>query len=449
MKRFPRKPRGTDANRSQTPGQQGGSRNAKTVKAKRQKSEQMTEQVSIKQEPLSFSAENDRMQQGGGVLMSPPGAKLQDNGDLRLSDTDLANVKFKMSTSEAMLYLQSASTSVTQLFKYDSSENINEKTDGGDSKSNPEINTNSTERLNLSSSGTSSTVINVSRHVSSQAKNSNSSSENGCDLGKKGAVFQGGKRGIRGEQEENVQCMLPGKKQCREEHEGGGGGGITLMIPGGSNTQRINLSPNSSATSNGGSVTPGGNGSVLGQYHRSVQLSTGSSLSTPPITPLTPLTPTQSHDQSSSRLNSPELEVVITNSNDGNNNNISTYNSPYVTPHGTPVHTPHQSPLSSPTRLPHPSTSYQFPPGFSKTGRGLGVPMETRSLAEEGMVSSTSQARNFHFSTSSPSTLNSMNLTGFTHLQPQTNTSESLYRQKNNFHKVYSLKEAFSCLFQR
>ncbi len=239
--------------------------------------------------------------------------------ELKLSDTDLANVKFKMSPSEAMLYVQSASTSVPQLFKYDSLENINEKYLGSpqekvamergsvSASNNARVASPTGASIPTSSASVpTSSAVPVTTATSSGSARATNSFKAGVDI-------VSGKRGPRDQYlEENGHTAVTRKKQRVEP--------ITL-----------------------------------GHYQASSSSSSSlrvpsSNLSTPPMTPHTPITPTHPHSQASSRVNSPDIH----------NNNLSAYNSPYVTPHGTPVHTPHQSPLPSPTKVLHPP-NYHHP----------------------------------------------------------------------------------------
>lgn len=360
VKRFPRKSRNAEDGTKESPSQSTNRSSKRSLaKSKRAKSngrKDPPESVKRESSPLSSDVNGTEQERATNlsesVIMSPRSQPHGVDNDLLLADTDLVNVRFKMSPSEAMMYLQSASTSMPQLFKYDSMDNIHEKTSVSLAQPQQEVNNSATEGSNQSYSGTrlpslisvpilsSYTTTNApgasdrqtcagstTQKVSGSISNSNNGDADGCSHYKGGVVVPG-KRGPTDEveREEGLPHLMlahRGKKQCMEGSMGGG---------------MANLGQS--------------------HYHSSQR---SSSLSTPPITPLTPITPSHPHgstsSQPSSRIQSPEPMCQ-------GGNTMSAYNSPYVTPHDTPAHTPQQSPLNSPTHISHP------PPGSFHHARG-------------------------------------------------------------------------------
>lgn len=306
--------------------------------------------------------------------------------ELRLSDTDLANVKFKMSPSEAMLYLQSTSTTVPQLFNYDSMENFHEKAAASPMHVRHGSSSSSVEGSAPSHSG--SITISIPIPSSTSMRNSIAASKNGDTDGRghqRVGVGMPGKRGPAEDQEEGyryVTVVPSGKKPCMGSPTG-----------------------------------------VAAQHPRSSQLPSTSSLSTPPITPLTPVSPPYPH--SNQPPHSPELMYV-------SNSNMSGYNSPYATPIGTPSHTPHQSPLNSPTQhmtcpssyhLHGHASSHHLPPSSQGAhSRGVASLSTSPRGEEDGAIS---YRGSIPASGAPPSAIGHINLPGMgvasqLHLQPPT-----------------------------
>lgn len=302
--------------------------------------------------PPDISPNSDKgAVRAGGEKVSSPRGQRNTGEDLLLCDTDLANVKFKMSPSEAMLYMQSASASVPQLFKYDSLDSLNEK---------PVLS--SAQNYNVATEG----LISASQsNLTNDVRASHSMPEASTDLGpanrhtqfhatKSNAEGCGHFKGVtgvqlkRGSTAEMEECATLGKKL------------------------RLEMAH-------------------LMQYQTSQFPPSAVSVSSPPITPLTPLTPSHLHSQPPSRTLTPE--PLCTNST----------MSAYVTPHATPSHTPHHSPLSSPTHMSHPASYHGHLPSQGATGLGGAPPKDVFA----GDNWPTAQI----FTTSSPS-MSHLNLSG-------------------------------------
>lgn len=242
----------------------------------------------------------------GSRILSPRERK-DISEELQLCDTDLANVKFKMSPSEAMQYLESASTTVPQLFKYDSLRERSAQTPG------------KPQRENCSTAeGRAPSLTNVPGVRHAQA--------GGSDAEGRGHSKRGVVRNARAGGSDAEEC-------------GHSKGGVVVKL--------------SSEDGLEESQTLAKKVCLKGAGLTNLARGGGGNLSTPPLTPITPShphsqppsrhhSPAHLHSQPPSRQHSPE--PVCTN-------NMSAYDSPYVTPHGTPTHTPLQSPLSSPTAL--------------------------------------------------------------------------------------------------
>lgn len=354
----------------------------------------------------------DHVSTVGGPLLSPGGTMGQ-NQDLALSDTDLANVKFKLSASEAMLYLQSTSTTVSQLFKYDGQDGVH-ATDSASGLECIGIEGSNGQSSNsiLAGSGLSPSPLALTSSMS--VRGSGRAGMNGCSRnsrqelrGKRGPEEAARARKEEDEEEEKYMT-LPTKKQLMASGE------VGVAVGSG----------------------------IMGRSHYShARLPSRSSLSTPPLTPISPTLSQHSHSRPSSGLNSPEPtsgETVVANAaaaaftGVGNgisdSSNLTAYISPCGTPHSPPVHSPpHQSPLHSPpltpyyqhhllsaphalpTPTPHPH-SVSTTATSSVSGK---VMPPTKNLHTGPLNMSTStQVRNY-LAASPPSALSSLNLPGF------------------------------------
>lgn len=345
------------------------------------------------------------------VIVSPIGTVNHDE-ELALSDTDLANVKFKLSPSEAMQYLQSASTSVSQLFKYDSVDSLPEKSSLA---SPPNV-----EKIKVEKSDGYNYVRVVSEH--SPASTSSESA---------GVVRSGMQSGINGcaQRHPGREQMFRGKRGPDEAARAA----MEAMTEGGGEDDSVEEAEMKFAgikklrVEPPGMVGVGGSVSSNMRNHTHSHIATRGSVTTPPLTPISPVHPNTmySHSRPSSRLNSPEPSAGMGGVAPSGpvppvpplNNNRSTYASPYVTPHGTPGHTPYQSPLPSPLHTPtlqhqphtFPSVPQTSPSSshFSSPGPAVAGSNHMRSAMDGG------HERGFNVATSPPSALSSLSLPGF------------------------------------
>ena len=244
-----------------------------------------------------------------------PSSRKSDN-ELQIGDTDLAHLKFNVSPPEAMLYLDSST--VPQLFNYDSLENIHEKSGGSPSKisvrsggSNEDLSrSNSNPNLSHSSSG------GLSMLATAPTSSGNTIEELTIMIKRAQA------EGVHNPMYQQLGTLV-GKHGFQSLSTSSG----TLA------SKRQRLDSSSSAI-------------ALGSYHP-VQHNPAS-LSAPH----TPCAPNHHHppSQPSSRLNSPEPGGI---GSMYNSHNTTPYHTPLATPHATPTHTPIHSPQPSPSHTSH------------------------------------------------------------------------------------------------
>lgn len=380
MKRFPRKSRNSEVTQDETkssPSKSAGkSSKVKTKRARSNDHRDSPSSIKEEQSPLlsdangmvqSLSPSSDKGAVEGAKKLSPRAHK-NSSEELELSDTDLANVKFRMSPSEAMLYLQSASTTVPQLFKYDSLDSLSVLTPVQTPQENSiEGRTNVPSGRPVHSGRPVISTGPSGRH--SKADGSAGDSEDHSHSFKRDAVVR-----VRLSAEDENPSLA--KKLCVD--------GLEYW---------------------GTHPPPPPNGS----------------LSTPPVTPLTPITPSHPHSHPPSRHHSPHSHPPSRHNTPEPMcaNNLASYNSPYVTPHGTPAHTPLQSPISSPTLVSHPHHHLHAHPNPNSTLQG-GVPVNTPSSMHREKLPGESWPQPGEFLTSSPSSMSHFNMAGVTsqlHLQ--------------------------------
>lgn len=317
-----------DANQEESKGSSPKSmtgKNAK-LKGKRARSNGHKDRpLSVKEGRSPFPPDANGVTQGGSPSPDKGAveeAKILNHGDrkevsdeLQLCDTDLENVKFKLSPSEAMLYLQSASTTVPQLFKYDSIESIHAKS-----------------TVQVSSTVTASEEGHLSRSsvgvpVTEQSRRH--ARTDGIDPKGFGHVREGVVLKVRQSSDDDKAALA--KRLCLD------GEGLAHMT----------------------------------QYWSSQLPPNGST----PL--LTPSTPSHPHSQPPSRHHSPSCSHTQTPSQHHSPDQMIVNNMyPYVTPHGTPTNTPIQSPLSSPTlvSLSHPPNYHLHPASHPNSSQQGGMP---------------------------------------------------------------------------
>ena len=423
VKKFPRKSRNQKGGSSQEEGKETMPSTTPTkspkktaTKPKRQKKAKR-DSLEGEQNGISLD-ESEKLGVGSRPSSAVVGSAraIEQDEELALSDTDLGNVKFKMSPSEAMLYLQSNSTSVSQLFKYDSVDSLHENSSLA---SPPNI-----EGIKIEGSDGHSYVRVVSGHSPDPTSAENAAAmRSGAQAGLNGCAQnprrEGSFRGKRGP-EQAARAAMEVMKECGGEDPAED---VQLRLAGVPSKKPRAEAP-------GMSLASCGSVPLTLSNHTHSCLATRGSVSTPPLTPVSPVQPNlrYPHSQPSSRLNSPEpLATGSVMAPSGSTphvpsltNNRSAYTSPYVTPHGTPVHTPYQSPLPSPSHTPtlqhqyhgfpsmqqtspstsHYSSSSSAVPGGSFTGGGV-----DETLGGHGM--------GFNMAASSPSAFSSLNLPGF------------------------------------
>ena len=416
VKKFPRKPRipkaGLEDSTEATPTSTLKRTPSKPKKQKKSKKGTLDDGFANGNSLDQFDLQ-DGLPHPASVLAASPGeGGVEQEEELALSDTDLANVKFKMSPSEAMLYLQSASTSVSQLFKYDSVDSLHEKT----SLASPS--TISTVKVEGGSNGGHSYLQVVSGHSPGSADGGSikrklvarKTGVNGCGHNKSKKRSFRGKRGP----EESAKDLGGVEMLSEEEYDHAGRIEDVNLVA--AAALPIATAVKRACTEIPSLVHPAG-----GKYHAQLTLPAGrGSVSSPPHTPISPtgasLLSPGSHPPS--RVNTPEPPTSSLRNMGGssmlpanNGGNRSTYNSPYVTPHGTPVHTPYQSPLPSPHT---PTLQHQyhtpFPPGHQ-----VNPPASHFSLPGAPVIghSDMSSVRQDHLQTTSPPmVLNSLSLPG-------------------------------------
>lgn len=389
MKRFPRKTRSTEANQEESKGSSPKSMTGKNSKLKGKRARSNGHRGN--QSPLPPDANG--VTQGGSPNSDKGAAEeaktlgrrdRKDIGDeLQLCDTDLENVKFKLSPSEAMLYLQSASTTVPQLFKYDSMDGIHAKS-----------------------------AVQVHRDNSTASEEGNLSQSSVCAP----AVEQSGRHTLADGND---------PRGCRE--------GVVLKVRQGSDDEpggkaalakRLHLDKE-------GVVH-------LAQYRSSQLPPNGGSLSTPPLTPIALSHP---HSEPPSRHHSPSCLHSQPPSHHSPDSmivgNDVCYASPYVTPHGTPTHTPIQSPLSSPTLLSHPPNYHLHPASSSAQQGGMAINGERWPPITQPPLD---------FLTSPPTSMSHFNMSGVPsqlHLQPPPAASPGIGATPLFIHSVLHMTHLF------
>ena len=422
VKRFPRTSRSNKAKeqqegRSQSPSQVTTKSTKKCAKQKQNENSKEKHLLSKANRRSSGSnlneadGENNTPLPNVGVVPLNSGSTIGQDEELALADTDLANVKFKLSPSEAMLYLQATATSVSQLFKYDGPDGSHSKTSAESPVGLETVGTDDIYSREASNSGIGGASLNRDPSVASGGAIMSVTEWPGTNGS--GLRHGGRLRGKRGP-EEAARMMSEGEGE--------------RFVPEAPSKKQLLMS--------GDVVVSDGIAPTLHAHHlHTRRLPSRGSLSTPPLTPISP-----SH--SSQFSHSPELATLETTtaspfvSEQFNNiNRTFSYTPPCVTPNGTPMTTPYQSPLQSPVLNP---TYYSHqhslqPPHFHPTCNSAFLP--DHSAASVTSVSSrpldvcTTLEERSHGPTSSLSALSSLNLLGHS---TATEGLFQLQKQQNN-----------------
>ena len=455
MKKFPRKPRnqkGSPEDGKETapisPTKAPKKTPTSAGKSKRQKKHKK-EAVSVPNGSSCEQLDEDAAEPSGEL----DSTVAERDEDLALSDTDLANVKFKISPSEAMLYLQSTSTSVSQLFKYDSLDSLHERASlaspltssventwaDGSNGGHPylRVTAHQSPGVPASSSLEGSEVASTNQPVPSSSS-SHVHGVNGCDHCSRDPSYRG-KRGP----EEAARAAAREVRQGRgvpsdEELSDSIGGGA-----GSAHSQKRMRTDGDVPLLSSGAPGP------INRHHmHSRPRQQSGSVSTPPLTPnSSPAPPTilspGSQPSCSSRMTSPDpqhLAVQAANMpplmappSGHNNSTLASYSSPYVTPQSTPVHTPYHSPQPSPHTPSLHQQHFQSLPASHHTSMGMPHLSSAPSPASwagvvEGVNFDRSSTNGSAQATSPPSALSSLNLPG---LSPGSSGVIQLHQQHN------------------